>query len=54
MFESTSPKNLTEFQQFLTCSNQDTEIEQMLANNEYNLEAKWNESLEDILFPDLD
>merc|ERR1712012_1185818 len=53
MFESTSPKNLTEFQ-FLTCSNQDTEIEQMLANNEYNLEAKWNESLEDILFPDLD
>merc|ERR1712107_268304 len=53
MFKSTSPKNLTEFQ-FLTCSNQDTEIEQMLANNEYNLEAKWNESLEDILFPDLD
>jgi len=54
MFESASPKNMTEFQQFLTCSNQDTEIEQMLANNEYNLEAKWNQSLEDILFPDLD
>ena len=54
MFESASPKNMTEFQQFLTLSNQDTEIEQMLANNEYNLEAKWNQSLEDILFPDLD
>jgi len=54
MFKSTSTKNMTDFQQFLTCSNQDTEIEQMLANNEYNLEAKWNQSLEDILFPDLD